>query len=124
MQWVAPWLDGYCSPKIVPKHGITQGDLVLPTIFNIVVDAIICYWLLTISPDDSQALAGMQWTVKDNQVFFYADDGLIASCSHEFLHSVIDYLVPIFVHIGLQTNTSKTKHMMCLLGYIWQPISE
>ena len=42
---------------------------------------------------------------------FYADDGIIANREPERLQQSLDALVALFEHVGLITNTEKTKAM-------------
>ena len=35
---------GYYSSSFHGEGGVTQGDPLLPTIFNLVVDAVVCQW--------------------------------------------------------------------------------
>ena len=35
---------GYYGEPFHRYRGVTQGDQLLPTIFNVVVDAVICHW--------------------------------------------------------------------------------
>ena len=49
---------------------------------------------------------------------FYADDGYIASRDPELLDRAIIILVGFFEQVGLETNTTKTKTMICIPGKI------
>ena len=42
---------------------------------------------------------------------FFVDDGLVGLRNHVWLQSTLDILVTLFVSIGLQTNSNKTKVM-------------
>ena len=35
---------GYYSEPLRGERGVTQGDPLLPTIFNVVVDTVVCHW--------------------------------------------------------------------------------
>ena len=35
---------GYYGEHFHRERGVTQGDLLSPTIFNVVVDAVVCHW--------------------------------------------------------------------------------
>ena len=35
---------GYYGANFHRERGVTQGDLISPTIFNVVVDAVVCHW--------------------------------------------------------------------------------
>ncbi len=49
---------------------------------------------------------------------FYADDGLIAFCDPFWLQELFNILIGLFERIGLFTNASKTKVMVCIPGRI------
>ena len=38
------WEGGYYEETLRVERGITQGDQLLPTIFNVVVDEVVCHW--------------------------------------------------------------------------------
>ena len=49
---------------------------------------------------------------------FYANDGLVQSRCPVRLQTSLGTLVSLFKRVGLRTNVSKTKTMMCVLGRI------
>ena len=57
---------------------------------------------------------GLGRTVEDMLTLFYADDGLLSTKDREWLQKALDLLVSLFERIGLKTNESKTKLMVCL----------
>ena len=49
---------------------------------------------------------------------FYANDGLVQSRDPARLQASLDTLVTLFERVGLRTNISKTKMMVCVPGHI------
>ena len=110
--------------KMVPKAGqyyghtfsmgreVTQGNLIPPTIFNIVVDAVVRAALQEIcGPQESQH--GFVWEAEDPNICFYADDGRISGRNTILVQTALTAMVIMFERVGLQTNMSKTKAMIC-----------
>ena len=56
---------------------MTQGDPVSPTIFNIVVGAVVRVVLLEVC-GTKYAHHGLVWVEVEHNIVFYADDGRIA----------------------------------------------
>ena len=56
--------------------------------------------------------------IRDFLVAFYADDGVLASRDPVKLQRAIDVLIALFERVGLRTNTTKTKAMVCVPGRI------
>ena len=113
---------GYHGEPFSASRGVTQGDPLSPTIFNIVVDAVVRYWLSLVL-DGTESDDGLGRSVAEQLVLFYADDGLIGARNHEWLQMALSCLVGLFARAGLQTNTSKTKAMTCTPGYISDRLS-
>ena len=101
------------------RRGVTQGGPVSPTIFNLMVDAVIREWerLLLL---EGYPLGQVRVLVS----IFYADNGLIAARDPEVLQTAIDLLTGLFDRVGLQTNTKKTEAMVFLPGRVRTSLSE
>ena len=56
-------------------------------------------------------------------VAFYADDGLIQSRYSVLLQSSFVILISLFDLLGLKTNTTKTKGIVCVPRKIWVPLT-
>ena len=122
-------------------RGVTQGDTLLPNIFNVVVDAAACHWKsllaaerkelkgVEISGDEGDGVqtAGStirdqyyrkQWTEEGHQwltvkeELCYADYVLIASTDPGWLQSSFNFLTGLFYWVGLRTNIRKTVGMV------------
>ena len=100
-------------------RGVTQDSLVSPTIFNLMVDAIIREWerLLIIR---RISLGKIRTPI----AAFYVDDGLIASCSPKTPQTAVDLLTGLFDRVGLQTNTTKTEVMVFVPSKICTALSK
>jgi hypothetical protein len=116
-QLVVAKQGGHFGVAFPATRGVTQGDIVSPTIFNIVVDAIVRHWL-TLVLDDGSEVNGFGRMVREQLVLFYADDGLLAARNHLWLQMALSRLCELFERVGLRTNVQKTKTMTCTPGYI------
>ena len=116
-QQVVAKQSGFFGEAFPATRGVTQGDIVSPTLFNIVVDAVVRYWLFTMGLDEDST-TGLRHNVQARQVLFYADDGLVGSTSADWLQQAFDELIAIFDRVGLRTNPTKTKVMVCVPGSI------
>jgi hypothetical protein len=106
--------QGFYSRPIISKRGTTQGDIVSPTIFNIVVDAIVRAWYHSKASNDPDPQRDSVWS--EPASIFYADDGnLYCQCART-LQIATDCIVDLFARMGLLTNAEKTKAMVCMPG--------
>jgi hypothetical protein len=109
--------SGYHGDPFEATRGVTQGDPMSPTIFNIVVDAVVRQWLSQVC-NDAVAMNGLDYEVGEKCVLFYADDGLVAAMDKGWVQESFDTLINLFERVGLRTNTQKTKAMICTPGHI------
>eukprot|EP00978_Attheya_sp_CCMP212_P045223 scaffold338211_cov31-Attheya_sp.AAC.1 len=89
-----------------------------PTIFNIVVDAVVMQWWLSQVCINAVAMDGLEYKVGEKCVLFYADDGLVAAMDKDWVQESFETLINLFERVGLLTNTQKTKAMICTPGHI------
>jgi len=100
---IVPRQRGFHGKPFPAERGMTEGNiLVSPTIFNIVIDAIIHSWY------DRMQAAGHHTTT----LCFYADDGLLADTNAASLQSGLDTIAEFLTRIGLKLNRDKTKAMI------------
>ncbi len=85
--------------------------------FNVCVNAVVREWLCQMLDKDI-ACNGICNQVAKILVALYIDDGLIASCDLFWLQELFDILIGLFEWIGLFTNASKTKVMVCIPGWM------
>jgi hypothetical protein len=69
-QQVVSRLGGYHGKPFEADRGVTQGDIVSPTIFNVVIDAVVRYWLTVVSEDGRDAMEGFGVRVRHRQALF------------------------------------------------------
>ena len=56
---------------------MTQGDLLSPTIFNVVVDAVVRHWV-SVVVKGVEEWGGRVQEVRHHNALFYAEDGMVA----------------------------------------------
>ena len=78
------------------ERGVTQGDVDSPTIFNLIIDAV----LRKIKRDINFGKSTMS---------FYADDGLVENSDSESLQRDVDELVCLFAKFGLESKQRKDE---------------
>ena len=92
------------------ERGVTQGDPLSPTIFNVVVDAVVRHWL-QIATQEAERRGERGKEGQHQAALFYADDGMIASSDPRWLKWAFTVLVGLFDRVGLRTNRKKNvKH--------------
>ena len=104
---------GYYGRLFKARRGVTQGGPLSPTIFNLMVDAIVREW-------ERQLVTGGLGLDNMQQLFacFYADDDLLVAWDPKHLQLAFDLLTNLLDKVGLKTNTTKTKAMTFLPGGI------
>ena len=100
--------SGYHGTAFRTFHGVAKGDIISPTLFNIMVDAVVRYWLSQVVGEGSKT-TGLGQTVTKKLTIFYVDDGLVAAHDHEWLQHATNVLSGLFERVGLRTNINKTK---------------
>ena len=109
-----------------------QEYYILPTVFNMVVDAVVLHWESRMAEggggDDRYNSSnievshlarqmirdrnkGRRWTeegLKVQEAIFCAYDGMVASTNPRWLQTEFDVLLGLFERVGLKTNVRKT----------------
>jgi hypothetical protein len=87
---------GYCGSPFQAHGGVTQGGIVSPTIFNMIVDGVVRSWLHGLSQEGNGVDTALAVNIQEQLVCFYAEDGLLPSRDPEWLQMAFDRLIPLF----------------------------
>ena len=103
---------GYYGTVFQRARGVTQGDTLYPTIFNVMIDEVVHNWVtVVIAGTEERGKCGQE--VRHQAPLFYADDGMVASYDPLWLQGAFNTLVGLFDRVGLQTNVGKIVGMVC-----------
>ena len=91
---------GYYGSAFQGFQGVTQGDLLSPTIFNMVVGALMCHWISLVS-GGAEVKYGWGREVLHRTNFYYKDDGLVTSTDPVWLQGAFENLTGLFNRVEL-----------------------
>ena len=103
---------GYYGTYFQVGRGVMQGDLLSPTIFNVVVDAVVRHWVTGFIAE-SEARGDLGQEGRHQAALFYADNVMVAAVDPVWLQGAFNALVGLFDRLGLRTNVGKTFGMVC-----------
>ena len=102
---------GYYGTVFQRGGGVTQDDLLSPTIFNMVVDAVVRHWdMVVITEAEAQGEMGKEG--RNQAALLYSDDGMVATSDPGWLQGTFNTLVGLFDRVGLQKNVWNTVGMV------------
>ena len=130
---------GYYRATFCRERGVNQVNPLSPTIFNVVVDAVVSHWeSLLVEEQEGGDSSGYKGdgaktagsTIWDQDggrrqaeeghqqltvmaALLYTNDGIVASIDLGWIQSAFDTLKGIFDRVVLHTNIHKTVGMMC-----------
>ena len=103
MDQMVPKQAGCFGNAFNTSRGVRQGDIISPTVFNIVTDAVVNFCEATFK------------TAHPNKevpkIIFYADDGVISGDDASLVQYMLDIYTDAFLRVGLKMNVEKTKAM-------------
>ena len=79
---------------------MTQGNPLSPTIFNVVVDAVVQHWVHRVV-EEAEARGETGREGRHQAALFYADDGMVASSDPAWIQGAFNALVDLFDRVGL-----------------------
>ena len=89
-----------------------QGYPLSLTIFNVVLDSVICHWVTVVTPTEARTgFLGLM--IIYLLAYFYANDSLVSSTQPERLHRAFYVLAGLFNQVVLWINTVNTVGMVC-----------
>ena len=102
---------GYYGTAFGGKRGVMQGNPLSPTLFNVVVDAVVRNWMNRIV-EEAEARGETRQEGRHQASLFYADDGMVVLSDPTWLQGAFTALLGIFDRVGLMTNVGKTVSMV------------
>ena len=103
---------GYYGKGFQGGRFVTQGDPLSPTIFNVVVDAVVRHWV-TIAVTEAETRREQGREGRHQVALFYADDGMLASSDPQWLQWAFTQIIGLFDRVGFNTNSGKMVSMTC-----------
>ena len=89
-----------------------QGDSLSPTIFNVVVDTVVCH-LVFLGKGGTGGQDGWGSEVLHRAAFFYLVNVLVMSTDPVWMQGAFDTLTGLFDRVGLQKNFRKEVKIIC-----------
>ena len=105
-------VGGYYGTALGGERGVTQGDPLSPTIFNVVVDAVVRHWVHGLV-EEAEARGETGQEGRHQAALFYADNGMVALSDPAWLQGAFNDLVGLFDRVGQRINVGMTVSMVC-----------
>ena len=103
---------GYYRAGFKGDLGVTQGDLLSPNRFNVVVDVVVWHWV-TVMVEGAEERGECVKEGRHHNSLLYADNGMVALSDLRWLQGAFSTLVGLFDEVGLRNNVGKTVVMVC-----------
>ena len=87
---------GYHGPHFTATRGTTQGGLISPTLFNLIVENLVSNWLAVTVEDQLVTHEGLGPAVGRCLGLLYAYDGVVGSEDTEWLQGAPNVIINLF----------------------------
>ena len=87
---------GYHGPHFKENKGINQGRIILPTLFNLIVDNVVRKFLALMVEDQLIAQEGLVLVVGRFLELFHNKNGMVGSQDPEWLQGSLNLLTGLF----------------------------
>ena len=94
-------VNGYHGPKFRATRSTTQGRIVSPALFNVVVDSVVRHWLSLTVEDEAVIQDRLGHAVDWILGVFYADDGTLGSWDLEWIQGALNVIIRLFWRKGV-----------------------
>ena len=115
--------NGYHGPYFKTTRGTTQGILISPTLFNLIVYNVVCNWLALMVDDQLPAQEGLGITLWRCLVIFYANGGMVGSRDPNWLQGDLNVIIGLLRRYVLVANVIKSKVVICQPGALQSGMS-
>ena len=119
-----PQQNSFHGPAFPATRVTTQGGLVSPELFNVVVDNAIQTWLSMTVEYKRVSLDRVGENFGRCLGVLYANDGMVGSRDSDWLQHLMNVLIGLFRQYGLTANVSKYRTMKSQPGALRLGISE
>ena len=102
----------YYDTPFKGSMGVMQGDLLSPTIFNMVVGVVIHQWTTVVDGEDTGP-KGFGRASQNMAALFYAHHGILASPRPDRLLEALDVLTGFSDRVVIYTNAENMSGMVC-----------
>ena len=109
---IISWEGRYYSDTFTGTIGVMQVYLMSPTVFNMVVEAVIRHWDTVVEINVS-GLEGFGRKFHTLSSLFYEDYRILASPRPARLQGSLDVMAGMFDYVRLQINFDKMMGMIC-----------
>ena len=92
--------DGYYGAAFKGDIGVTQGDLLYPIIFNVVVDEVV-HHCVAVMVECAEERGEHGQEVRHQNALFYTDNSMVASSDTRWIQGEFSTLVGLFDRVGL-----------------------
>ena len=115
-QEVVTHQNGYHNQHFKETQGTNQGGIILPTLFNLIVNNVVQNWLVIAVEYQLVAQEVLVLVVWRCLVLFYNDNDMVGLRDPEWLQVALKVLIGLFHRYRLVENATKSKAMTCQPG--------